>query len=113
MITKEQYEELITDYEKFNSFLNIFAEQLIQRVYLEVPELVMFHIKNVKETKKLRDKFYEKFEDLKECPQLLAKTVNALRVKNPDWEKEKLYEEAGQLTRKLRLEKDKTNAQGF
>lgn len=113
MITKEQHEELILDYEKFNSFLNTFTEQLIQRIYLEVPELVMFHIKGIKETKKLRDEFYKKYEDLKEHPQLLAKTVNALRVKNPEWAKEKLYEEAGQLTRKLISERNKTNGQGF
>lgn len=113
MITKEQHEELILDYEKFNSFLNTFTEQLIQRIYLEVPELVMFHIKGIKETKKLRDEFYKKYEDLKEQPQLLAKTVNALRVKNPEWAKERLYEEAGQLTRKLLLERNKTNDQGF
>lgn len=112
MITKEEHEELITDYNKFNSFLKLLTEQLIQRVYLEVPELVLFHIRQTKELKKLRDEFYKNYSDLKDHQQLLGQTVNSLQIKNPSWTREKLYDEAGKLARKLLLEEN-VNGQGF
>jgi hypothetical protein len=113
MITKNQHEELIVDYEKFNQFLELYTEQILQRVYLEVPSLLLAHIEEITKTKKLRDKFYEKYDDLKDHQQLLGQTVNSLQIKNPSWTKEKLFDEAGKLTRQLLSEETNSNGQGF
>ena len=113
MITKEQHEKIITDYDEFNKFMLEYTESIIQRVFLEVPQMVMLHMESIQSMKKLRDKFYNDFPDLKDHQLLLGKTVNRLSTEHPEWDKQKLFTAAGEKVQELLKEGEEINAQGF
>ena len=113
MITKEQHEEIVTDYNKFNAFMVAYTESIIQRVFLEIPDLILIHIKTIQDTKKARDKFYSNYPELKDKQEHLGKVINKLRIENASWNMDKLYNEAGKVTKQLLSEEAKINGQGI
>ena len=111
-LTKERHEEIVLDYEKFNEFLSNFTEHLMQRVMMEIPNLVLWHIKDIKNMENIRKKFSETHGELLKHPELLTQCVNTVAAKHPEYDKEKIYEIAGRKAEEI-LKEEKAHGQGI
>ena len=100
-LTKEQHENLITDVDKFNKFLDDFTEHIMQRVMLEIPALVSYHVREVSRIKTLREKFYQANPELKGKESLIIQAVNGISSKHPEMSREEVYREAGKEAKRL------------
>lgn len=100
-LTKEQHEDLVIDVNKFNEFLESFTEQVIQKVMLEIPTLVAYHVQEVNKIKNLRKQFYETNPELKGQEKVIIQAVNGIANKNPGMSREEVYRLAGVEAKKL------------
>lgn len=112
MFTKDQHEAIITDVDKFNQFIKDYTEIIMQRVMLDIPNMVLYHIKDIKEVEKLREKFYKDYPNLKDHKNILSKVVTRIAHDNPDWDRSKVFDTAGKECNRL-LTMEKSNEQGF
>jgi hypothetical protein len=112
MISKEHHEQIITDYEKFNDFLKSYTEHIIQRVMLDIPHLVLHHVKEIQEMNKLRKKFFSDYPELKDKAKYVNIAVSRILQDRPDLDKAKVFEEAGPMARDI-INKEKNNGQGI
>ena len=100
-LTKEQHEELVTDVDKFNEFVYDLTEHIMQRVLLEIPALVSYHVREVSKTRTLREKFYKDNPELKGKESLIIQAVNGISSNHPEMSREEVYREAGKEAKKL------------
>jgi hypothetical protein len=112
MITKEQHEEIITDVDSFNRFVSDLIETVMQRVIVEIPNMVMYHIKEVQNNEKLRKEFYDNNPKLKNNPEIITQALSSIVTQHPDWNREKVYKETAVKANQL-IEMESTNGQGF
>lgn len=112
MITKEFHEQMITDVDKFNQFIKEYTEVILQRVILEVPNMVLYHIQETQKTEKLKEEFYNDNPGLRDQPSLVVQSVNAVTSQHPEWDRRQVYKEAGLKANKI-LSMEKSNGQGF
>jgi len=112
MITKEKHEQIITDVDSFNQFVSDLTETIMQRVIVEIPLMVVYHIKEVQKNEKLRKDFFSENPSLKNNPEIITQALNSIITQHPDWDREKVYKETAIKANQL-IEMEKTNGQGF
>ena len=112
MITKEFHSEIMTDVDKFNQFLADYTEIILQRVLIELPNIVLHHIQETQKVSKLREKFYKENPELVKQTSLVQQTANSIHSKNLDWKIEKVFNETAIKAKDI-LNKENSNAQGF
>lgn len=110
-LTKEKHEEVIFDVEIFNEFLEEFVEAILQRVLLEIPNIVIHQIREVNEITRLRRQFFKDNPELIGKEGVLIQAVNKVASDNPAWSREKVYNEAALKAKEI-LKWEKENVQG-
>lgn len=98
--SEEELWEILGSLDKFNNFLDVYAETLMRKIMLAVPALVIHHIKNEHKYEKIRKDFFIKNPELVQHKDVLAKQLNVVAAKNTDLGIDKVFELAGIETKK-------------
>ena len=107
-LTSDMHEDIITDVDKFNEFLYDLTNDILERVLLEIPALVSYHVQEVSKIRALRDKFYKDYPELKGKEGLIIQSVNKISSDNPAMPREEVYKKAGDLAKRI-LETENNN----
>jgi len=93
--SEEELWEILGSLDKFNNFLDVYAETLMRKIMLAVPALVIHHIKNEHKYEKIRGDFFIKNPELVQHKEVLARQLNVTAAEHPDWLIEKVFTDAG------------------
>ena len=93
--TDEELWEVLGTLEKFNKFTSDLTEQILQKVLLAVPALVIHHIKNEHSYNKLKDSFFLANPELINFKPVVAQQLNIVAAENPGWSIDQVFTQAG------------------
>lgn len=113
-------EDLITDKESFNKFLNNFRLKIIEdsrkvlgeEVLRSIPDIVKTNIVTVTNLQKASEQFYAENEDLKPFKKVVASVFEELASENPDKPYNEIMKEvAPEVRKRLELHRKATNSE--
>lgn len=104
----DNLDDILEDPDAFNKILNKVAEVVLnnainplqQRVLQNVPVVVNEYSKRRQAVQGLVNEFYKNNDDLLPYKKAVAVAANTVHSENPDWDHEKVFNEAAERTRK-------------
>ena len=99
--TNEELWEVLGSLDKFNEFLGEYTEFICRKVMLAVPALVIHHIKNELNYKRIKDKFFDDNPELVKYEPVVAQQLNIVAAENPGWSIEKVFNRSGIEAKKI------------
>ncbi len=93
--SQEEYEEMITDYDKFNAYIDGVVEVTVQRCMLAIPQLVIHHIKSEKDYAEAKDKFFTANPELLKHQQVVRQEITKVVNNHIDWDINQVFTQAG------------------
>jgi len=98
-------DDIAADRNTFNKVMSMIEKRVIekasQKTLMDIPQVVLHHIKQQQMINKVVDRFYEENNDLKDLRQTVGHVANQTSVEHPDWNVSKIFNEAAKRTRKL------------
>ena len=103
----ETLDDILDDPSKLNEVLNRVAEYAVQsaikpaqeRILRSLPHVIQEYSKRRNTINSLVGQFYEDNKDLTPYKRAVAAAANTVHAENPDWDHEKVFEEAAKKTR--------------
>ncbi len=103
-IGEEEFEEILEDRKKFNTFLGKFAESIRQKATSEtlrsIPDVVRHNMQVMNQLHAERDRFYNENKDLQPFKKVVAQVFEEIASDNPDKQYNELLELTGKEARK-------------
>lgn len=90
--TEEEFNNLFSGHEAFNTFLENFANELKLDLIINLPEIVVKYVKDAEEHNKLKDDFYTSNPDFLPYKDIVQKIVYKMAGENPDKSHEEVLE---------------------
>lgn len=89
-------------------------QEILEHVYLKIPEMVTTYTSEYKGIKELREKFYKENSDLVNHSYLVSTTINRLVAENPEWDiATQVLQEAARQVRESLSKVNQESPKGF
>lgn len=91
----EELYEILGSVKNFNIFVANLTENILRNVMINIPALVIHHIKNEQSYKVIKEKFFKDNPELVEHTPIIAQQINLVAAEHPDWSIEEVFVETG------------------
>lgn len=99
--TEEELWDILGSLDKYNTHIEAVINHTLQQCMLSIPAIVIHHLKNEQEYKKVKLDFFKKNPELKNYISVVGKQLQILSSNNPSWSVEKVFQEVGLRSKEI------------
>jgi hypothetical protein len=99
--TEEELWGILGNLDKYNAHIEAVINHTLQQCMLSIPAIVIHHLKNEQEYKKIKLGFFKKNPELEKYKPVVGKQLQILSAANPSWSVEKVFQEVGLRSKEI------------